>query len=490
MIGYKVLRGIGLAALFLLLCSRAVTAQTPPSSTAEPASPAAQTQAGSAVAQNMETPLANKVLGQVPFVAHYAFQGEATFILQHLFAFPSRYSGPNSLISRQETELSHTYTLYLGARPTPRLEVYVNPELALGNGVSAGGGLAGYSNGDLIGQPNLRPEPYLARFFVRWRVPLRRSGTPKQAQAVPPGTNLIGGELPASRLVITAGKYAISDQFDVNSYANNARIQFFNNAFVNNLAYDMAAETRGYNLGLMASWVNPAFALRMGTFAMPTTAGGPDLAYNFANEHSDQMELTLQPHLLSGHAATPMIVRLLAYRNVATMGRYRDALEAQSAGMAPDITTVRRSGAVKYGFGLNFEQALGDGGATGIFGRAGWNDGSTESFSYAEADRFVSFGGQLSGAHWGRPHDVLGVGAAQSDLSGVHKAYLAAGGLGLSLGDGRLNYGPEQILEGYYAYQLSKAVTLSLDYQFINNPGYNRDRGPVNLVAMRMHLTF
>jgi high affinity Mn2+ porin len=488
--GYKAVRGIGLAALFLLLRSRAVTAQTPPSGSAEPASPAAQTQAGSAAVQNMETPLANKVLGQVPLTARYAFQGEATFILQHLFAFSSPYAGPNSLLARQETELTHTYTLYLGARPTPRFEVYINPELALGNGVSAGEGLAGYSNGDLIGQNSLSPEPYIARLFVRWRVPLRRKRTPKQAQNVQSGTNLIGGDLPASRLVITAGKYAISDQFDVNSYANNARIQFYNDAFVNNLAYDMAAETRGYNIGLMVSWVNPGFALRLGTFAMPTTAGGPDLAYNFANEHSDQMELTLHPRLLGGHAAMPMIVRLLAYRNVATMGRYQDALQTQSAGMAPDITTVRRSGAVKYGFGLNFEQALGDGGATGIFGRAGWNDGSTESFSYAEADRFVSFGGQLSGAHWGRPNDVLGVGAAQSDVSGVHKAYLAAGGLGLSLGDGKLNYGPEQILEGYYAYQLSKAATLSLDYQFINNPGYNRDRGPVNLLGLRMHLTF
>jgi hypothetical protein len=183
MFGPKALRSVALAALLMLLCSPAATAQTPPAGTAEPASPAAQTQAASPAAQNMETPLPNKVLGQVPFTAHYAFQGEATFILQHLFAFSSPYAGPNSLISRQETELTHTYTLYLGARPTPRFEVYLNPELALGNGVSSGQGLAGYSNGDLIGQNSLRPEPYIARAFVRWRVPLRRRGTPKQAQA-------------------------------------------------------------------------------------------------------------------------------------------------------------------------------------------------------------------------------------------------------------------------------------------------------------------
>jgi len=451
-----------LAAWFgLLALDRTAQAQaaspTPPASNAS----AAPMQTNSAASQTMETPLPNKVLGQVPPAARYAFQGEVTFTLQHLFAFPSPYSGPNSLLSRNETELTNTYTLYLGARPTPQLEVYVNPELALGHGVSNGLGLAGYSNGDLIGQPSLPHDPYLARLFVRWRIPLRGRGESDPTQAVEPAPNLIGGDLPSHRLVITAGKFAISDHFDVNHYANNARSQFLNNAFINNLAYDKAADTRGYNLGLMVAWITPAFALRLGSIAMPTTAGGPDLAYNFSNEHSEQTELELHPRLFGGSAALPLIVRLLAYRNVGTMGRYDDALKAQPPGMAPDITMVRQRGAVKYGFGLNLEQALGDGGATGVFGRLGWNDGSTESFCYAEADRFVSLGGQVSGARWGRQDDVLSVAIAESGLSGAHQAYLAAGGLGLSLGDGRLNDGPEQIMEGYYAYQLLKALSLT-----------------------------
>lgn len=463
----------------LVVCAGNTQAQTP--SSEPPKTP---------VTQAIDNPLPNKVRGQVPFTAKYAIAGEFTAIQQHLFAFRSPYVGQNSLLSRNETELTHTYTLYLGVRPTPRLELYLNPEIALGNGVSAGQGLAGYSNGDLIGQPTLSSEPYLARFFVRWRIPLQHKGIPKQTQDVSPATNLIGGSLPASRLVLTAGKFAISDHFDVNSYANNARVQFLNNAFINNLAYDIAAETRGYNLGLMVSWVDPIFALRVGSIAMPTTAGGADLAYNLANEHSDQIELEYHPHLVKGHDAHPLILRLLAYRNVGTMGRYREALQTGAAGILPDITAVRRSGAVKYGFGLNFEQGLGDGGATGVFGRVGWNDGGTESFAYAEADRVVSFGSQLSGANWGRPNDVLGVALAQSDLSGAHKTYLAAGGLGLSLGDGGLNYGPEQIFEVYYAYQLAKAAALSLDYQWIHNPGYNRDRGSVSLLGLRFHLTF
>ena len=200
--------------------------------------------------------------------------------------------------------------------------------------------------------------------------------------------------------------------------------------------------------------------------------------------------MELHPRLLRGKDALPMIARLLAYRNVGAMGHYQEALQASPAGMAPDITAVRQSGAVKYGFGLNFEQGLGDGGATGVFGRVGWNDGETESFVYAEADRSVSFGGQLSGARWGRQNDVLGLALAQSDLSGLHKTYLAAGGQGISLGDGGLNYGPEQIAEIYYAYQLSKAAALSVDYQWVHNPGYNRDRGSVSLLGMRLHLTF
>ena len=450
----------------------------------------AQTPQISTVAQTMDTPLPSKVLGQVPPTVNYAVEGEITDNLQNLFAFRSPYSGPGSLRARNETELTDTYTLYLGVRPTPRFEVYINPELALGNGISSGVGLVGYSNGDLIGQPSLRPQPYLARGFVRWRVPLLRRGVPRQTQNVSAGANLIGGSLPASRLVITAGKFAISDHFDVNSYANNARIQFLNNAFINNLAYDKAGDTRGYTLGLMVGWIQPAFAVRLASVAMPTAAGGPDLAYGFAGRHSEQMEIQFHSSVIGGSHVAPMVLRLLAYRNAAAMGRYRDTLQGRPAGAVTDVSLVRRRGATKYGFGLNFEQGLGDSGATGVFGRLGWNDGLTESFCYAEADRFLSFGGQLSGVHWKRGSDVLGAALAQSELSSIHQAYLEAGGQGLSLGDGRLDYGPEQVAEVYYACSLSRNTTLSPDYQFINHPGCNRDRGAVSLLTLRLHHTF
>ncbi len=462
-----------LIACVFALANGSLHAQTP---AAPPASPP----------QTGETPLPNKVLGRSPLQKKYGANAELTDILQNLFPFHSAYSGTNSLPSRRETEVSHSYTLYLWAHPTPRFEAYVNPELALGQGTGAGDGLAAYSNGDLIGQPNFRPQPYLARAFVRYRVPLEGGG-PKQA--IKSGNETIGGNLPASRLVFVAGKFAVSDHIDLNTYANNARNQFFNNAFVNNLAYDKAGDPRGYTDGGIVSIIRPGLAVRFGSVALPTVSGGPDVSYNLRSQHAEQLEVETHPKLLGGAKAQAMILRLLAYRNEGTMGRYRDALAA-AQGMTPDVTAVRRRGAFKYGFGLNFEQGISDGGASGIFGRFGWNDGQTETFSYAEADRVASFSGQVSGAHWKRANDILGVAVAQSDLSSAHKEYLAAGGLGLTLGDGALSYGSERVAEVYYSYQLTSNASLSPDYQFIKNPGFNRDRGPVSLAALRLHLTF
>lgn len=451
--------------------------------------PAASTAAAPATEQTGDTPLPNKVLGRAPLQKKFGANAEVTYILQNVPPFHSPYFGTNSLPSRRAAEISHSYTLYLWAHPSPRFEAYVNPELALGHGIGDGDGLAAYSNGDLIGQPNFRPQPYLARAFIRYRVPIGRDAGAGPKQTVKPGNDVIGGSLPASRLVFVAGKFAISDHIDTNTYANNPRNQFLNNAFVNNLAYDKAGDPRGYTHGGVVSILRPGLAVRFGSVALPTVSGGPDVSYNLRSQHAEQLEVETHPKLLNGAHAQAMVLRLLAYRNVGTMGRYRDALEA-AQGMTPDVTAVRRRGALKYGFGLNFEQGISDGGASGVFGRLGWNDGRTETFSYAEADRVVSFGGQVSGAHWKRPKDVLGVAAAQSDLSSAHKDYLAAGGLGLALGDGTLRYGSERVAEAYYSYQLTSNASLSPDYQWIGNPGFNRDRGPVSLLSVRLHLTF
>ncbi len=231
---------------------------------------------------------------------------------------------------------------------------------------------------------------------------------------------------------------------------------------------------------------SPVGLFRMGSFEMPTTANGPTLAGDLIHNRGDQAEFDFYPRMLG--QTTPGALRLLAYRNFGHMGNYEDAIAlGEQTGTTPDITSVERPGAVKYGFGLNFEQALGDDGNTGLFGRLGWDDGATESFCYTECDRTISFGAQISGARWHRPDDRWGLALAANGLSPSHRAYLAAGGSGFELGDGQLSYGLEDVFETYYSHPVSKLVWLSFDYQFIVNPGCNRARGSVSAPAVRVH---
>ncbi len=408
---------------------------------------------------------------------------QATLIDQNLFKFRSPYEGKNSLRSRNENEKSDTYSLYTGVQLREGLEAYVNPEMARGNGLSQTIGLAGYTNGDVIRNPIIGQEPYLARYFFRGTIP-----TGKGEEEVQPGENQIAGiKRPIHRVVLSLGKMGTNDFFDQNSYANSTRTQFMNWALINNGAYDYAADTRGYSQGIVAEWINPDWALRFGSFQMPTFANGTDLSGDLIHSRGDQVEAELHPKVLRHRS--PLIVRLLGYRNFARMGDYRQAIAlAAQTGATPDITLTRKRGNVKYGFGINFEQPLGDDGNTGVFGRYGWDDGKTESFAYTEIDRTFCLGGQLSGKRWHRPDDRFSIAFVQNDLSAAHKDYLAAGGYGFIIGDGKLNYGSEQILETYYSYQLAKPLSLSLDYQYINNPAYNKDRGPVSVLSLRVHL--
>ncbi len=252
-----------------------------------------------------------------------------------------------------------------------------------------------------------------------------------------------------------------------------------------NTAWDYAADTRGYTAGFVLGYVSPAWALKYGEYRMPVRANGQELEASLQRAHGDQLELTLSP------AAVATIVRLLAYRNVARMGIYSQALAlAARAHSRPDIVADDADGRTKYGFGVNLEQPLADAGATGLFARLGWNNGDTESFAFTEVDRLASFGGQLSGSHWRRGDDVVGAAVVEEGLSAWHREYLAAGGYGFLLGDGRLNYAHEQILEAYYRLQLPirwARLQLSPDYQFIRNPGFNGARGPVSFFALRLH---
>lgn len=407
--------------------------------------------------------------------------GQITGIDQQEFPFRSPYAGPHSFLSSDQNALSHTYTLYLGVRPIDGLEFYLDPEMALGYGLSNAEGLAGLPNGDVIRGPGGGGiQPYIARAFARCDLPLGLQRVLQQA-----GENQIPGPEATSRLRLTAGKLSTTDLFDTNSYANSTRTQFENWALINDAAYDYAADTHGYSLGAAIEWIHPSWTLRAGSFMMPTVANGPTLDPDLANARGDQIELELDPEVLE---AGPTVVRVMAYMNHADMGNYAQAIAEAAAGQAPDVTTTRHVGAIKYGVGLNLEQPLADDGQTGLFARLGWNDGNTESFAYTEADRALSLGAQISGARWDRADDRLGLALAVNGLSPSHAAYLARGGLGFVLGDGKLDYNLETIVEAYYDWHVWGPFTAGLDDQWIANPGYNADRGPVSVLSARMHV--
>ena len=405
-------------------------------------------------------------------------------IYQNMPPFHSPYQGKNSLSFKNGLgqQVTQAYGAYIGSQLAPGLQVYADGECFLGNGISNGEGLGGYVNGDVIraGSSNLPKVPYLARLYLRYYYPL--SGETEKVERC---MDQLPGEQPVSRLEFKFGKLAATDDFDLNRYANNNRAQFFNYDFLYNTAWDYAADTRGYSYGIVAALYQPRWRLAFGVFMEPDTQNGADFDILDTRELGYNLELTLKPN----DAGT--VVRLLSYCNEGRMGSYDAALAlGRATSSTPDILLVEQPGGTKYGLGLNFEQPLADDGETGIFGRVGWNDGSHENWAYVESDRHASLGAQLSGIHWNRPDDRMGVAYGVNGLSDPHKDYLEAGGIGMLLGDGRLNYGFEQVLELYYRIQVSRFVQISPDFQFIQNPGYNRDRGPVEVYGLRLRVIF
>jgi len=411
------------------------------------------------------------------WIPPYMVGGQSTVVWQHLPSFRSPYAGPRSFRPGPEDTVSHSYTLYTGVRLLPWLDVYVDPEMIRGEGIGGGFGLAGYTNGEVIRNPAAGMDPYLARAFLRATIPLGSDVEDTEAD-----TLHVGGARARRRLVLTGGVLAAADIFDTNRYANSTRTQFLNWSFINNTAWDFAADTRGYTRGGAVEWIEDAWAVRLGSFQMPTVANGLDLDGDLLEAHGDQLEVEAHPPVLAGR---PTVVRMMAYANHARMGDYRDAL---AAGGTPDVTRTRRAGRVKYGFTLNLEQPLAEDGSTGLFARGGWNDGATETFAYTEADWTVSAGAQVAGASWRRPDDRLGLAVAANGLSDAHADYLAHGGVGFDLGDGRLRYRPETVIESYYLVQVVKWAAITVDYQLVADPGDNAARGPVSVVSLRLHL--
>ena len=330
-------------------------------------------------------------------------------------------------------------TLFTGLELTHSTEILFDPEITQGHGISDALGLAGFTNLDVVRNPDLGSAPYIARVMIHQIIPLSR-----ETSAQPRGPLSLLTQLPIRRLEFRAGKMAITDFFDVNAVGGDDHLQFLNWTDVNNGAYDYAADTRGYTYDLMLEYDDRAWAVRFAEGLMPKVANGIQLDWDLRRARAENLEIELRPRLF---AKKPTAVRLLSYVNHANMGDYREAVALFLAGKTPRpiIEDTRQQGRVKYGFGVNIEQQLTAN--LRAFARFGWNEGRHESFAYTEVNQALNLGADYRGNRWRRTHDKIGVAFISNAISKDHQEYLRLGGLGFLLGDGNLNYGRENIVE-------------------------------------------
>jgi len=407
-------------------------------------------------------------------------RAQATYVWQGKRPFSAAYSGPNSLTVGKESSYSFTTTAMLGWRPAAGHELYFNPEAAQGVPLSNLTGLGGFTNGEIARSSGPDLKLYRARLF--WRKTWNQGGERVDVESAP---NQLGGQIDRRRWVLTAGNFSVLDVFDGNAYSHDPRTQFLNWSLMTHGAYDYAADARGYSRGVALEWYHDDWVVRAGRFIQPWEPNQQVLDPHIFRHFGDQIEVEHAHglHELAGK------VRLLAFRNRTKMAKYQDAINLSAqTGSVPNLGDVRHGDQIKWGVGLNFEQALSD--AVGIFGRASWADGKTETYAFTEIDRSMSGGVLVNGGSWGRLQDSMGVAVARNGLSKVHRNYLAAGGLGFFVGDGQLSYRPEAVIEVFYNLGLAKTTWLTLDGQRIANPGYNASRGPVHVVSVRLHAEF
>ena len=405
---------------------------------------------------------------------------QATSIGQYHPAFSALYSGPESLLTHPEAEASITTTLFFGWRPFQNTQLYFDPEIAGGRGFSSTDGIANFPNGEIPRVAAATPKPYLARLYVTQDFALG-----SERETIESDENQLGGSRPMTRYSITVGRFTVTDFFDNNKYSHDPRTQFMGWGVMYNGAWDYPADTRGYSWGWVHELHTRRFSLRYGSAAMPRVANGLRFDRRLFRDRADVFEGEGR-YQLRGHDGT---LRLMSYQNHADMGSYAAALAlAAQNGGKPDVTATRKVGALKYGFGVNGEQELVK--DVGVFGRLGWNDGKTESFAFTAIDRLATIGVSVSGKRWGRPDDTAATEITFGGISGIHREYLERGGLDFLIGDGALRYGPETISESYYSARLVSWFFATLDLQHIDNPAYNRDRGPVWVGTLRLHMEF
>jgi high affinity Mn2+ porin len=370
-------------------------------------------------------------------------------------------------------------TLYLGARLWHGAEAWVNGEIDQGFGLDDTLGVAGFPSGEAYKVGSNQPYYRLPRLFIRQTVDLGGEQQSVEAQA-----NWLGGKNSADRVVIWLGKFGVVDVFDTNQYAHDPRADFFNWGALDAGSFDYAADAWGYTVGAAVEWYQGAWTYRAGIFDLSNV---PNSVHLEPGLHEFQTDLEIEHrHEIAGR---PGRLLLTVFDSRARMGLLDEAVQvAQSSGSPVDIAAARAYRS-RIGANLNLEQQISK--DLGAFVRAGKAGGNVEPYEFTDIDRSLAAGLSLQGSSWHRSADTVGVAAMNNGISAAREAYLNAGGLGILVGDGRLPHpGPEQIMETYYSAAVLEFAHLSLDYQYINHPGYNRDRGPVSVIAVRLHAQF
>jgi high affinity Mn2+ porin len=418
------------------------------------------------------------------------FHIQNTDIVQGYPGFASKYAGANSLPAGGETRETVSLDVMAGVRLWRGAEAHIDGLMWQGFGIANALGADAFPNGEAFRLGTEDPNGAITRLFIRQTI-----GLGGEDEEVADDQLTLAGRQDISRLTVTLGRFNAKDIFDNNAYANDPRTQFMNWALMANEAWDYPADAIGYTTGIALELNQPQWTLRYGFFQLPRfsnslTAEDRVLKWPYDGTAQDGPILESwgmvaeleRRYKLHSH---PGAIRFLAYVNRANMGSYQDAVDSATRPADINATADFR---YKYGFGLNLEQEIVEN--VGVFARAGWSDGHTQAWVFSDVDYAVTAGLSIKGAAWKRADDTFGLAGVFNGLSKSHQEFFEAGGLGILAGDGNLNYGWEKVIETYYDFKVWKTLHTALDYQFIDNPAFNRDRGPVSVIGVRAHWEF
>jgi len=414
-----------------------------------------------------------------PATESWAIHGQATFVVQANARFRSPYQGPNSLDHHSHAKETFDATAYVGVRPWAGAEIWVNPEIDQGFGLSNTLGAAGFPSGEAYKVGKKYPYWKLPRWFLRQTIDLGG-----ESEKVDADLNQLAGHQTANRLVLTLGKFSVVDVFDTNALAHDPRSDFLNWAVIDAGTFDYAANAWGYTYGAAGELYVGRWTMRTGAFDLSDVPNSARLDPSFGQvQFVAEVE---ERHSIGGRRGK---LKITAFLSRGRMGRFEDAIRlAEETGEPADIAAVRRFRS-RAGVSFNLEQQLSK--TVSVFMKGGLANGNVEPYEFSDIDRTIAAGVSVKGSGWGRKDDTVGIAAVNNVITRVHQRFLDAGGLGILVGDGKLPHpGPEQIVEAYYDLALAKPLHLTLDGQLIRHPAYNRDRGPAPVGAIRLHAEF